>query len=167
MTPEVVEGLTCMFGGTAAIGDATTAEEILGASIPPDCSMLYRYWSLDTGGDREAQRITEDLGGALRVLNEDLPQALLDADVRYIVIPSFLADDEKRVDQSLGPVVTSLLVFSGAAAIATVVVTLLLAIRGLRPYEADIATWRALGASRGHPRRAPSRFRSSPRSGSA
>jgi hypothetical protein len=149
VTPEVVEGLTCMFGGSDAIGDATTTEQILLAVIPPDCSMIYRYWSLDSGGDQAAQRVAEELGADLRVLNEDLPQALLDADVRYIVIPSFRADDEERVEQSLSPVVTSLLVFGAVAAVATVVVALLLAIRVVRRNDPDVATWRALGMGGG------------------
>ena len=63
-------------------------EEAVNAYVPPNCSTLYRYYSLDLTTDPNAvDSISRQFATAATELSADLPQALLDQGAGYYLIP--------------------------------------------------------------------------------
>lgn len=128
--------------------DPRTVAELFAAYVPPDCSTSYEFFSLRlAGGEAAAPGVVEALAQRFDRENRQLPAALREIDVGYLVIPSLRADDERRVRESLDPVVASLWVFGLAAGLATLVLVVLVVSRHLRRRRDEIVVWRAIGAA--------------------
>ncbi len=148
VTPEVAEAFTCSFGSPRQ-GDTRTAAEVLDDSLPLDCALAYRYYSLQLqAGDRGVGPVTASLLEAFNEANAQLPDAVRAEDQGYFVIPSATRDERSQLARSLRPAVAALRLFALAVGTATLVVALLGAGRVARGDRADALTWRHLGAVR-------------------
>lgn len=148
VTDDVGGPYTCDIGDLAAL-EVDRPDELL-AAVPQDCALSYRYSSLVVdGGPEAAPEITERLTDAFNVENERLPDVAREADVAYLVLPTFTNDERLAISRALAPGVTSLRAFGLAAAVGTVVLVLLVAYRLARRTRRDAVVWRQIGASRG------------------
>lgn len=148
VTPEVAKEFDCMLALPDA-GDARSLDEIGASIVPPNCATTYRYYSLRVaGGDDGVGRLTDALAERFAQENERLPAALRDEGIGFEVVPTVTADERRRVQRSLQPAVRALQLFGAAAAVSTVVVVLLCALRLARRDEQDASVWHALGAGR-------------------
>jgi hypothetical protein len=148
VTPEAAGSADCL---QAQFGpdDPRDPEELLLASVPPDCAMTYRYWSLDLeGGQAAAPEVAAELGRRFQEENGNLPPSLSAAGVGYFLIPTFTAADQRSIREALGPAVTSLWVFGVVAGLTAVGAALVLLVRQLRRRDAELAVWRGLGLGR-------------------
>lgn len=142
ITPEAAGSADCrqaVFDGD----DPRSSEELLLASVPPDCAMTYRFYSLDVEG--EAAAVAADLGRRFQEANRELPASMRAAGVGWFLIPSFTEDDERSIAQALAPAVASLRVFGIVAGLTAVGAALVLAVRQFRRRQRELATWRELG----------------------
>lgn len=147
VTPEVGGPYTCTLGDLAEIEVRTLAD--LAATVPRDCSLSYRFFSLSVeGGADQATAVTDRLTTALNEENERLPAIAREADVGYLVLPTFTTDQRDAISRALAPGVTALRAFGAAAAVATVVLVLLVAFRVSRRTRDEVGIWRQLGAVR-------------------
>ncbi len=148
VSPEVGSPFDCTLRLPAA-DDPRPLEELGPAVIPDDCAISYRQFSLHVGGgDAGVGSVMGTLAQRLADENQHLPAALRDSDIGYSLIPSVTADVRQRVQRSLDPAVRALQLFALAVGVATLVVTLLGAVRIARRHEVDARTWRHLGAVR-------------------
>jgi len=92
--------------------------------------------------------VADALGTRFTEENQQLPPSMLEADIRYLVIPTFTAEDRRDLQRSLEPAVRALQLFGGGAAAATIVVFLLGALRVAKRLEDDARTWLHLGATK-------------------
>ena len=147
VTDDVGGPYTCDLGDLTQM-DVTSPAELL-AAVPQDCALSYRYSSLIVdGGPERASVITERLTDAFNEENERLPVVAREADVGYLVLPTFTNDEREAMSRALAPGVTSLRAFGLAAAAGTIVVVLLLAYRLARRSSRDALVWRQIGAGR-------------------
>lgn len=147
VTPEVGGPYTCTLGDLADIEVTTLAD--LATAVPRDCSLSYRFFSLSVeGGADQATAVTDRLTTALNEENERLPLIAREADVGYLVLPTFTSDQRDAIARALAPGVTALRAFGAAAAVATVVLVLLVAYRVSRRTRHEVGIWRQLGAGR-------------------
>lgn len=138
---------TCVYGDLAAIEAEALPD--LAQAVPSDCSLSYRYFSVSVdGGAAEATAVTDRMVAAFNEENERLPTVAREADVGYVVLPTFIEEQRAGMARALAPVVTALRAFAGAAAVATVTLLLLLAYRLLRRAGDDVAVWRQMGVTR-------------------
>ena len=129
--------------------DARPIEEIAATLIPPGCSVSYRYYSLRVdGGDDGVGAVVGALSDRFAAESERLPDALHANDVGFEITPTVTADERQRVQRSLAPTVRALQLFGLAAAVSTLVLVLLGAMRIARRDETDARVWRDLGAVR-------------------
>jgi hypothetical protein len=148
VTPDVGARFDCVFPQPAP-DDPRSIDELYAAFFPPACSATYHYFSLrTTGGDAGAVAVGERIAAALEEANASLPAAMRENDVGYFFIPSFTADEAKRLDESLSPIVISLRAFAVAAILVPVVLALMLAGRQARRRRPEVAVWLALGITR-------------------
>jgi hypothetical protein len=147
VTRELGAPFTCVIGDLTAI-EADSAEG-LAAAVPRDCSLAYRYFSLRVeGGARRAPAVAEELVSAFNKENERLPTVAREADIGYLLIPTFAQDQRTALARARAPGVTALRFFGLAAGAATVALALLAALRVTRRARVDALVWRQLGASR-------------------
>ncbi|MEY2569847.1 MAG: putative transport system permease protein, partial [Acidimicrobiaceae bacterium] len=148
VTPEVGAPYDCVQHAPPA-DDPRSLDELVNIFESPTCSMSYRYYSLRiAGGDAGVKAVTDALNQQFADENQLLPVAFQQADITYGVIPTTTADQRTRLHQSLAPAVTALRLFSLAAAVATLVVALLAAVRVVRRRDDEVQIWRQLGATR-------------------
>lgn len=148
ITPEVGGRFTCTLRPVVTDRDLTIEEHLLAIS-PPDCSLSYRYFSLQVdGGDAAVARVADALVDRFEEENERLPTVLRENDVGYFLIPTSTLDERTRVDQSLRPAVTALRLFGTVAGLATVVLALMGALRVARRKQGNQDIWCQLGVTR-------------------
>jgi len=147
LTPEVAEKYTCVYGDPRR--DAESLEELY-KIIPRDCSMSYRFFSMNVdGGATGARAVADEMIATFNEENEQLPEELREQDVGYFVIPTFLQDQRTAVNRAISPTVTALRLFGLAAGAATIVLALLAAFRIGRRSRLEALVWRQLGVERG------------------
>ncbi len=148
VSPDVGSDFDCTLRLPSA-DDPRPLEELGPAIIPGNCAMSYRQFSLRVdGGDSGVAPLMGALAERLADEDQRLPAALRESDIAYSVIPSVTAEVRQRVQRSLDPAVRALQLFALAVGVATLVVTLLGAVRLARGHEADARIWRHLGAVR-------------------
>jgi hypothetical protein len=148
VSPEVGAPFTCNLG---PIGDrdGRSLEELFAAIVPPDCALSYRYFSLQiAGGDAGVDAVADSLTASFTAENDVLPEVMREHDIGYFLIPSATKDQREQVESSIGPAVTVLRSFALAAALATVVVATLAALRVARRAGLPATTWSGLGMTR-------------------
>lgn len=129
--------------------DTRSLEQLAAAFIPPGCARSYRQFSVQVDdGDGGVAALMSALDARFVDENSHLPQALVDVDLGFSVIPSVTADVGQRVQSSLSPAVRALQLYSLASGTATLVVTVLGAARLTRRQEDDARTWGHLGTVR-------------------
>lgn len=129
--------------------DPRPVEEIAASLVPSGCAMSYRSFSLRIdGGDRGVGRVSDALAARFRQENEQLPASLQAAGIGFELIPTVTADEAGRVRRSLEPAVKALQLFAAGAAVATIALALLSAMRIARRGEQETRIWRDLGADR-------------------
>lgn len=143
VSPDLAARFECV---TPAPPSDATFEEAAAILLRRDCSQSYRYYSLDiAGGNRGIGKALDVFVRNARQLNRQLPHALLDMDVRHILIATTTAQIRDRVDRSTRPTVAALSVLGIAAAIVAAIVAALAVARGLRRAEGDQLQWWRLG----------------------
>ena len=148
VTPEVGERFDCLIEQPGP-DDPRSIEELTEVFFPPGCSTSYHYYSMRiAGGDAGAVAVGERLAAAFEAANATLPAGMRDNDIGYFLIPSFAADDAKRLDESLSPVVTSLRWFALAAMAVSIAVAALLVIRHVRGRGGELSVWHSIGLTR-------------------
>lgn len=148
VTPDVGSRYACVLHQPEP-DDARPVEEIVQTITPAGCAMSYRYFSLRIdGGAQGIGRVTDALAESFSEENQRLPESLRAADIGFQLIPTVTSEEAGRVRRSLEPAVRSLQLFSVAAAMATIVIALLAAMRIARRDEHESRIWRDLGASR-------------------
>lgn len=146
VSPEVGEPFDCRIAQPAR-DDSRSVDELGAELIRPGCSTSYRYFSIRVeGGDAGVGRLTDALAVRFAKESEQLPAALRAAGIGYEVTPTVTADERQRVQRSLQPAVRALELFGFAAAVSTLVISLLGSLRTARREERDAAIWRDLGA---------------------
>ena len=147
VSPAVAAEYDCIFETPDQL-DPRPLAEILPDLFPSDCTTSYRYFSIQAeGGAEGAKAVAEAIAERFGELNEQLPAAFRENNIGYEAIVSFTAEDARRVDQSLSPVVTALRGFGIVAGFTTVGVVLLLVVRMLHRRERDVGVWHSLGMS--------------------
>lgn len=148
ITPDVGSRFDCTPAHPAP-DDTASVDELAARLAPSDCAASYEYFSLRVdGGDRGVAALAAALTERFADENERLPAALRADDIGFEVVPTVMADERRRVQRSLDPAVTALQLFGVAAAVSTLVVALLGAMRVARRHEHDARVWRDLGATR-------------------
>ncbi|HVE45629.1 MAG TPA: FtsX-like permease family protein [Acidimicrobiales bacterium] len=148
VTPEVASRFDCTLNAPPP-DDPRSLAELKDVVVPPGCALAYRYFSLRVdGGAAGARVVAKTLSDRFAEENENLPAALREADIGYLLIPSFTSEVRRDLDRSLEPAVRALQLFGGAAAATTIVVVLLAAFRMARRSEPDARSWFQLGATR-------------------
>ena len=148
LTPEVGAPFTCTLRSVDP-DDDRTLEQLFTAIVPDNCALSYRYFSLRVaGGDGRVAAVVDALTATFAEENTRIPAVLREQDVGYVVIPSATRDQRERVERSIRPAVTALRSFALAAALATVVVATLGALRIARRDQAHVGIWRSLGMTR-------------------
>ena len=129
--------------------DQRSLDELVPVLIPPDCARSYRYYSLRVeGGDGGVGAVTSALADRFLEESGRLPAALQVNNIGFEVTPTVTSDERQRVQRSLAPAVRALQLFGVAAAISTLVLVLLGAVRFARREEHDVRIWRDLGGGR-------------------
>jgi hypothetical protein len=148
VTPDVGGRFDCIIPQPEP-DDPRSIDELYAEFFPPACSATYHYFSLRTaGGDPGAVQVGERIAAAFEDANASMPTAMRENDVGYFFIPSFTADEAKRLDESLSPIVISLRAFAIAAIVVPLVLALMLAGRQARRRRPEVAVWLALGITR-------------------
>jgi hypothetical protein len=149
VTPEVGARFDCLLTQPPA-DDARPIEELIPAMVPSLCSTSYRYFSIRVeGGDAGVGKVAAALAERFTAENDSLPAALREANLGFELTPTVTADERARVQRSLAPAVRALQLFGMAAAVSTLVLGLLGAVRIARRDEHDTRIWHELGATRG------------------
>ena len=147
VTPDVGARFDCVAPHPSE-DDPRGFDELTADFFPSDCSTSYHYFSLRTaGGDAGAIEVGERIATAFEAANAELPAAMRENDVGYFFIPSFTADEAKRLDESLSPVVLSLRAFALAAVLVSVAVVSILVVRQARQRRTEVQVWRDLGTT--------------------
>lgn len=147
VTPEVGARFDCIAPHPDP-DDARTIGALSEAFFPPTCSASYHYFSLQTaGGDAGATAVGERIAAVFEEENEDLPAAMREVGVGYFFIPSFAADDAKRLEESLSPIVLSLRAFALAAIVVAIALASILSLRHVRQRLPEAEVWRDLGTT--------------------
>lgn len=130
--------------------DADAAiDELAAMLVPRDCSMYYRYFSLQVaGGDAGVPAVVDWLRQLVDEENALLPGALRPRDVGFYLVPAVTAEERDRVDRSLDPTVTALSLFGIGAGASTLALVVLGAVRLARRAQPQVQVWHMLGAPR-------------------
>jgi hypothetical protein len=123
-----------------------TYEEITAAVFPHGCAINYRYYSLVIdGGDQGVATAQAAFQEQADALNAQLPQALVDHQVGYVLIPSATATVRDQVDRSTRPAVTALVALGLVAGVVALIVAWLAVARDLRRSSDEQRQWSQLG----------------------
>ncbi len=144
VSPDVTKRYDCLPAITPTMDEAT----LFAAMLPDDCALQYRYYAIDVDETANVAAVTAELGRRATKLNRTLPRFLRDNDFNYFLIPTTSADEQRRIDDAIRPTVVALALFGALAAIATLAVVMLVAIRLIRRSERIDDTIRSLGAGR-------------------
>jgi hypothetical protein len=147
VTPEVAEAYTCTIGGFDEL-EGLDLDDMFERLVPAGCALSYRYFTLDAEPGADVDAIVAWLSDRFQRENEGIPELLREQDVGYTAIPSFRAEEERRVQEALEPAVTALQLFAAAAGAATLVLAVLAGLRCVRRFEQDSLVWRQLGVTR-------------------
>src|SRR3954453_13382800 len=99
------------------VGDASVA-----SLFPHDCSTNYRYYSLHLAPGVDAAAMRSRLASLAKRLNAELPPEFAFNGFGYTVISQDRTDLDRAVAQTTRPIVSALIAFGLAAAIATLAV---------------------------------------------
>ena len=123
-----------------------TYEESLPILLPDGCSTSYAYYALDIpGGDRAVGAALDAFTQRAEELNAQLPEALIERDVRHILIATTTKPEQERVDRSTRPTVGALLVLGLIAGAITVAIGAIVLTRELRRRDDEQVQWFRLG----------------------
>lgn len=143
VSPDVAERYDCLPEPPST--DASL-DEAVQRLLPALCSTSYPYYSLKVaGGDEGVDIALEAFRDGAADLNATLPEALLSDGASYSLIATTTAEERERVERSVEPMVTTLLVLAGTTAAAALVVLGLAVTRALRRAEGDQLEWWRLG----------------------
>jgi hypothetical protein len=143
VSPDVADRYDCV--PEAPPTDATY-EESLSILLPDGCATSYEYYALDVpGGPRAVGAALDAYARRADQLDAELPQPLLDRDVRYILISTTTKPEQERVDRSTRPTVGALLVLGLIAAAVTAAIGAIVVARELRRRDEEHLQWYRLG----------------------
>lgn len=130
--------------------DSLTIEQIAPSFFQEGCARDPGFVSLRVaGGERGVPAVIAALTERVDAENAGLPKAMRDLEFGFTVIPTVTGEERARVQRSLAPTVRALQLFALVAALATLIVAGLAAVRASRRMRADARVWFALGMTRG------------------
>ncbi len=148
VTPDVAASFDCTPTHPSENG-GLDLEQLLSQLAPADCALAFRYYSLRvSGSDEGVEAVTGALLERFDAENARLPPVLRAQDIGFYLVPTIRRDERQRVQQSLAPSVTALVVFASGVAASVLAIAALAAVRGVRRVDRDIGVWQQLGATR-------------------
>jgi hypothetical protein len=149
LSPDVVAPFDCTPPHPPP-DDAISLDQLTAVFFPEDCARDPGFFSLKvSGGDGGVPAVVSALTDRFDEENARLPKVMRDLQLGFSVVPTVTADERARVRRSLAPSVTALQLFGLVAAVSTLAMVGLGAVRSLRRIATDTRVWRDLGMTRG------------------
>lgn len=148
LSPDVVSPFDCTTPHPPP-DDDISLEQLTAVFFPEDCARDPAFFSLKvSGGDEGVPAVVSALSDRFDEENARLPKVMRDLQLGFSVLPTVTADERARVRRSLAPSVTALQLFGVVAAVSTLTMVGLGAVRSLRRIRTDTRVWRDLGMTR-------------------
>ncbi|CAN5660462.1 hypothetical protein BH20ACT2_BH20ACT2_23450 [soil metagenome] len=148
VSPDVAARYDCL---PASPAPGSTFAELTAALHPPDCAVLYRFYSLSlAGGPAAVKPVLDEILRAAATLTEGLAE-ISDLEEsggeppEYFLLATETDQERETVERAIRPTVGALLALAAATAAVTLALASLAATRELRTVRDDQRQWHQLG----------------------